>query len=63
MEFKWLFIMMAIVFGTAFCTMSFNDYQESQLAMKAMERGYIQCQELSITSSDYKELVWKKECK
>lgn len=60
MEFKWSFIAIAAVGISAFVAMSFAHYQETQLGIKAMEQGYVQCQEVSANRI---KILWKKECK
>jgi len=63
MEFKWVFTAMGAIFCTLLLSFMNEDYQDAQVQVRAMEMGYEQCQEVSITSSDYKEIIWKKECK
>lgn len=63
MEFKWSFIAITTIGVSAFISMSFTNYQQTQLGIKAMDQGYVQCQEVSVTSSNYKEILWKKACK
>ena len=60
MEFKWSFIAITTIGVSAFIAMSFTNYQQTQLGIKAMDQGYVQCQEVSANRI---KILWKKECK